>query len=175
MSMNFPTIFSSRKLILRTVSEILEIFYKFIEKIGKFLREIHKVPRILYQETLLRITLLFNFQSQQSRSVSHNPAQTIFIHSTRISRSRNRCEHNVIKPKLYQVPHSIVCELSRPGDSVCEGGSVDGRCKCWIHAEDYNDITITIMDLPTAEEESIMIEEMQKTFDVSKKGILRKI
>ena len=30
-----------------------------------------------------------------------------------------------------------------------------------------NDMTITVMDLPTAEEEKSMIEEMRKTFDVS--------
>ena len=85
------------------------------------------------------------------------------------------CEHNVIKPEYnpssikyriqlfasYHVPEIRYVRA----EPLVAGENAFITLK--IINPTINDMTITIMDLPTEEEEKIMIEEMRKTFDVS--------
>jgi dynactin 4 len=84
------------------------------------------------------------------------------------------CEHNVIKPEYnpssikyriqlfasYHVPEIRFVK----SEAMTAGGTAAMTLK--IINPTINDMTITIMDLPTVEEEKTMIEEMRKTFDV---------
>lgn len=111
--------------------------------------------------------------ANQPETVKHLYPQHKNLSIKRSLRCRH-CEHNVIKPEYnpssikyriqlfasYHVPEVrfVKAEALTAGSS-----SVTLR----IINPTMNDMTITIMDLPTEEEEKSLIEEMRKTFDVS--------
>lgn len=84
-----------------------------------------------------------------------------------------QCEHNVIKPEFnptsikyriqlvasYHVPEIRLLQC----DQLNVGHSTQFLLK--IINPTMHDMTITIMDLPTQEEESLLIEEMKKSFE----------
>lgn len=85
------------------------------------------------------------------------------------------CEHNVIKPEYnpssikYRI--QLFASLHVPeirfvrSDPFVVGESAFITLK--LINPTMNDMTVTIMDLPTEEEEKAIIEEMRKNFDVS--------
>lgn len=112
--------------------------------------------------------------ANQPQTVKHLYPQHKNLSIKRSLRCRH-CEHNVIKPEYnpssikyriqlfasYHVPE-IRFVRSEP---LVAGASPFITLK--IINPTINDMTITIMDLPTEDEEKILIEEMRKTFDVS--------
>lgn len=112
--------------------------------------------------------------ANQPETVKHLYPQHKNLSIKRSLRCRH-CEHNVIKPEYnpssikYRIQLFASCHVPEirfvRSDPLTAGGSSFITLK--IINPTNNDMTITIMDLPTEEEERILIEEMRKTFDVS--------
>lgn len=112
--------------------------------------------------------------ANQPETVKHLYPQHKNLSIKRSLRCRH-CEHNVIKPEYnpssikyriqlfasYHVPEIrfVRSDPLLPG----EGAFVTLK----IINPTINDMTITIMELPTEDEENALIEEMRKTFDAS--------
>jgi dynactin 4 len=150
---------SPKKSILRTVRASKD-FYDLRFKIRDF--SVTTIKQRLAQPANQPETVKFLYPQRKNLSVK------------RSLRCRH-CEHNVIKPEYnpssikyriqlfasYHVPE-VRFVKSEP---LKAGGTAAITLK--IINPTINDMTITIMDLPTEEEEKIIIEDMRKTFDVS--------
>jgi dynactin 4 len=113
--------------------------------------------------------------SNQPETVKHLYPQHKNLSIKRSLRCRH-CEHNVIKPEynpssikyriqLFASYHVPEIRFVRADPMTAGSG---GFVTLKIINPTINDMTITIMDLPTEDEEKILIEEMRKTFDVRK-------
>lgn len=112
--------------------------------------------------------------ANQPDTVKHLYPQHKNLSIKRSLRCRH-CEHNVIKPEYnpssvkyriqlfasYHVPEVRFVKSKL----LVAGASASIILK--IINPTMHDMTITIMDLPTEEEEKILIEDMRKTFEVS--------
>lgn len=113
--------------------------------------------------------------ANQPGTVKHLYPQHKNLSIKRSLRCRH-CEHNVIKPEYnpssikYRIQHFASCHVPEirfvKADPPVGDGSFTVTLKI-INPTNNQDMTITIMDLPTEEEENVLIEEMRKTFDVS--------
>jgi dynactin 4 len=112
--------------------------------------------------------------ANQPETVKHLYPQRKNLSVKRSLRCRH-CEHNVIKPEYN--PSSIkyriqlfasyhVPEVRFVKSEPLKAGMTSAITLKIINPT-INDMTITIMELPTEEEEKIIIEDMRKTFDVS--------
>jgi dynactin-4 len=111
--------------------------------------------------------------ANQPETVKHLYPQHKNLSIKRSLRCRH-CEHNVCKPEYnpssikyriqlfasYHVPEVrfVKCDPLTPGQNA--------YITLKIINPTINDMNITIMDLPTEEEEHILIEEMRKSFEV---------
>lgn len=109
----------------------------------------------------------------QPETVKHLYPQHKNLSIKRSLRCRH-CEHNVIKPEYnpssikYRIQLFASCHVPEVrlvrSDQLIAGGSASVTLK--IINPTMNDMTVTIMDLPTEEEEKILIEELRRTFAV---------
>jgi dynactin 4 len=87
-----------------------------------------------------------------------------------------QCEHNVIKPEynpgsikyriqLFASYHVPEVRLVKVG-SILKAGVANAVTLKMINPT-INEMTITIMELPTADEEELMIQDMKKDFEVT--------
>lgn len=144
------------------------------------MKNVHQFPSLSQRFLFSSVTTIKQRLAQpanQPETVKHLYPQHKNLSIKRSLRCRH-CEHNVIKPEYnpssikyriqlfasYHVPEIRFVKA----EPMTTGGSAAITLK--IINPTMNDMTITIMDLPTAEEEKIMIEEMRKTFDVSFPG-----
>ena len=112
--------------------------------------------------------------ANQPETVKHLYPQHKNLSIKRSLRCRH-CEHNVIKPEYnpssikYRIQHFASYHV--PEIRFVKSDPLIADSNAFITLKIINptikDMTITIMDLPTKEEEKILIEEMRKTFDVS--------
>jgi dynactin 4 len=110
--------------------------------------------------------------ANQPESVKHLYPQHKNLSIKRSIRCRH-CEHNVIKPEYN--PTSIKYRIQQFASShvpevrivKCEPLKAGKNAFITIKISNptMNDMTITIMDLPTEDEEKVMIEEMRKDFE----------
>lgn len=112
--------------------------------------------------------------ANQPETVKHLYPQHKNLSIKRSLRCRH-CEHNVIKPEYnpssikyriqlfasYHVPEVRFVKA----DQLVAGGK--GFVTLRFVNPTIHDMTLTIMELPTEEEEKEMIDELRKTFDVS--------
>jgi dynactin 4 len=129
--------------------------------------------------------ILILSRSQQLINASLNQlinqiVSNIFIHSTKISQSRSircrHCEHNVIKPEYnpttsikYRIQEFASSHVPKVRIIMCDKLEAGKSCLITLKMTNptMNDMTITIMELPTEDEEKAMIEEMRKNFEKS--------
>lgn len=117
--------------------------------------------------------------ANQPETVKHLYPQHKNLSVKRSLRCRH-CEHQISKPEYnpgsvkyriqlfagYHVPEVRLVK----SEPLVAGQGANITLK--IINPTINDMTITIMDLPTEDEEKILIEEMRKTFDVSRQALL---
>lgn len=115
----------------------------------------------------------FTQPSTQPESVKHLYPQHKNLSIKRSIRCRH-CEHNVIKPEYN--PTSIKYRIQQFASShvpeiriiKCDQLFKNKNASITLKMTNptMNDMTITIMELPTEDEEKMMIEEMRKNFEV---------
>lgn len=112
--------------------------------------------------------------ANQPETVKHLYPQHKNLSIKRSLRCRH-CEHNVIKPEYnpssikYRIQLFASYHVPEVRFVKAEPLVAGSNCSVTLRIINptMNDMTITIMDLPTEEEEKTLIEEMRKTFDVS--------
>lgn len=157
--MNFQIAFSLRKSTWRTVSSN---------------KEIHEAFWLTKWVSVTTIKQRLAQPANQPETVKHLYPQHKNLSIKRSLRCRH-CEHNVIKPEYN--PSSIKYRIQLfasyhvPEIRFVRAEPLKAGASAFISLKvinpTMNDMTITIMDLPTEDEEKIVIEEMRKTFEVS--------
>lgn len=163
--------------IAEDVEELSEdIFTQSINlKSGEFL---YFLPNeSILNHTVLLVTTIeqrFTQPANQPESVKHLYPQHKNLSIKRSIRCRH-CEHNVIKPEYN--PTSIKYRIQQFASShvpeiriiKCDQLQAGKNCMITLKMTNptMNDMTITLTELPTEDEEEIMIEEMRKNFEKS--------